>query len=53
MRRQYRILLPLWIWDKATNNDEFKANLSHYMNKNYPDCYVVKIDKPYGICERG
>jgi len=51
MRRKYKIMLPSWIWDNATNNDEFKANLTHYM-KRYPECYVVGIDKPFVICER-
>ena len=52
MRRKYRIMLPDWVWDNATNNDEFKDNLQKYMRKNYPDCYVEKIEKPFVICDR-
>jgi len=44
------VLLPKWIWNNATNNDEFKANLAKYMQL-YPNYRVVKVKKYEAICE--
>jgi len=44
-----RIILPKWIWDNATNNDEFKRNLARYM-KRYHNYRVTKVGKYYAIC---
>ena len=50
MHNKVRVILPKWIWDNATNNDEFKANLSKYMQR-YPRYRVTKVDRYYAICE--
>lgn len=52
MHNRVRVQLPNWIWDTASNNDEFKRNLANYM-KRYPGYIVVKIDGTHAICERG
>lgn len=44
-------MLPKWIWESATNNDEFKANLSKYMKSHYPTYRVVRVKKYEAICE--
>lgn len=51
MNNQVRVVLPQWIWNNATNNDEFKRNLSSYMWR-YPDYRIIKIGRYYAICER-
>lgn len=46
------VILPKWIWEDASTNDEFKQNLSKYMNKNYADYKIISIEKYQARCER-
>lgn len=45
-----RVILPEWIWNNATNNEEFKQNLSRYMLR-YPGYRILEVGKHYAICE--
>lgn len=45
------VLLPAWIWEKATDNDHLKQLVLHYMKK-YPNYTVKKIKNGFAVCER-
>lgn len=46
------VVLPVWIWTKAADKQEFKINLAAYMHKNYRAYTVIEVHKHYAICRR-
>jgi hypothetical protein len=51
MNDQYRVLLPKWIWEKATSKEEAKRFVKDYM-KHYPHYRVVAVKDGFAICQR-
>lgn len=47
----YKVLLPAWIWEKATDTDQLKELVLQYMRR-YPEYYVRKVKGRFAICER-
>ncbi len=45
------VLLPAWIWEKATDKNHLKQLVLEYMSR-YPDYVVKKIRNGFAICER-
>ena len=50
MHNTVYIVLPKWIWEDSTNNDEFKRNLGKYMKPRYPGYVIVSIDHENKAC---
>lgn len=47
----YRVLLPLWIREQATDNEQYMKMIIEYMDR-YPNYSVKKIKDGFAICER-
>lgn len=47
----YRILLPCWIWEQATDKEHLKRLVLQYMQR-YPNYIVVSVKSGFAICKR-
>lgn len=50
---QYKtnVLLPEWIWEKATSKEHLKKLVLDYMRR-YPDYIVKSVKGRFAVCER-
>jgi hypothetical protein len=45
------VLLPAWIWEKATGQEHLKQLVLQYMQR-YPDYSVIAVKNGFAICAR-
>lgn len=46
------VVLPEWIWDKASNKQELQRLILQYINRCYPGYRVKKVSNGMAICYR-
>jgi hypothetical protein len=47
----YRVLLPNWIWEQATDKDHLKRLVLNYMQR-YPHYIVISVKSGFAFCKR-
>lgn len=47
----HKVLLPEWIWEKATSKEHLKKLVLDYMRR-YPDYIVKSVKGRFAVCER-